>query len=121
MCFDGKENPGGYQRGAIGVVQDRGRYFGVEHSQDYVRGKRERILVAPKLSLNLDRLDSLDASPRRLKLLLLKAILVDRKTTAIQDLILDEQAGPACITQTWLDEAGGVNLTQLCPLGFLCS
>ncbi|XP_061490084.1 uncharacterized protein LOC133388035 [Rhineura floridana] len=50
-------------------------------------------------------------------MLLVNARSVNGKT-AIQDLILDEHADLACIMETWLDEAGGVNLSQLSPPGF---
>lgn len=36
-----------------------------------------------------------------------------------QDLILNEEADLTCIIGTWLDEAGVINLTQLCPPCFL--
>uniref|UniRef100_A0A803SVY0 Carboxylic ester hydrolase n=1 Tax=Anolis carolinensis TaxID=28377 RepID=A0A803SVY0_ANOCA len=49
--------------------------------------------------------------------LLINARSVNGKTAAIQDLILDWGTDLACITETWLDELGGVNLTQLCPPG----
>lgn len=59
----------------------------------------ERILVAPKLSPNLNSLVSLGDKPPGLKLLLLNARSLSGKTIAIQDLILDEQADLACITK----------------------
>lgn len=66
----------------------------------------KRVLVALKLSLDLNRLDTLGVRPRGLKGLLLKARSANGKATAMQDLILHEQAGPACISETWLAEAG---------------
>ena len=74
-------------------------------------------MIAPKLSPNLNSLDSLGGSPPGLKMLMLNIRLVEEKPAAIQDLILDERVDLACITRTWLDEAGVVNLTQLCPSG----
>ena len=42
---------------------------------------------------------------------------VQNKTALIHDVILDEGADLACITETWVGEEGGVPLSQLSPHG----
>lgn len=85
--------------------------------QQHVRRKDIRILVVPKLSTDSNSLGRLDDKTPGLKILLLNARSVKGKTT-IQDLILNEHAVLAYITETWLDESGGGNFTQLCPPEF---
>ena len=41
------------------------------------------------------------------------------KTALIHDIILDEGADLACITETWVGEESGVPLSQLCLPGYL--
>lgn len=41
-----------------------------------------------------------------------------RKKSIIQGLLLDEHADLTCITKTWLDEVGGLDLSQLYLPGF---
>ena len=50
--------------------------------------------------------------------MLMNARLVQNKTALIHDVILDEGADLACITETWVGEEGGVPLSQLCPPGY---
>ena len=91
---------------AVLIVQDTERYGGGHQLQHNEREKRERVLVAPKLFPNLNNLYSLGSRPPGLKILMLNTRLVNVET-AIQDLILDDQANLAYITETWLDKAGG--------------
>ncbi|KAF7236814.1 Extracellular calcium-sensing receptor [Varanus komodoensis] len=44
---------------------------------------------------------------------------VHNKSSLIHDLIVDEGADLACITETWEGEGGEVSLSQLCPPGYL--
>ena len=50
--------------------------------------------------------------------LLMNARSVQNKTALIHDVILDEGADLACITETWVGEEGGVPLSQLCLPGY---
>lgn len=69
-------------------------------------GRRLRTYVVP------------EGNPCDLKLLLLNAKSLNNKICLIQNLILDENADMVYITDAWLETAGGVNLSQLCPPDF---
>uniref|UniRef100_A0A803TC32 Reverse transcriptase domain-containing protein n=1 Tax=Anolis carolinensis TaxID=28377 RepID=A0A803TC32_ANOCA len=103
---------------SIEVVSGRGRY-GKGRPNHSIRPRVfGRTLIVPKRSPDVANLGSQDGGPSRLKVVLFNARSVNGKTSFIQDLILDEHVDLACITETWLDEMGGVNLTQLCPPGY---
>ncbi|KAF7246590.1 Craniofacial development protein 2 [Varanus komodoensis] len=59
--------------------------------------------------------------PSGLTVLLLNARSVHNKTSLIHDLIVDEGADLACITETWIGEGGDVALSQLRPPRASCS
>lgn len=58
-------------------------------------------------------------NPPSYEIRLLNGGFVPGKTAANQDLIVDERADVACVTETWLGKGRGVNLSRLCPLGYL--
>ena len=58
------------------------------------------------------------SQPSTLKLMLLNARSVSNKSQIIQDLILEEDADLACITETWMGGEGGVPLTLACRPGY---
>uniref|UniRef100_A0A803SN06 Reverse transcriptase domain-containing protein n=1 Tax=Anolis carolinensis TaxID=28377 RepID=A0A803SN06_ANOCA len=123
MTEEGERGHGGgwrmsTSRGApIEVIQGRGRY-GKGRPKLIRPRERKRFLVDLKRPPDMVNLDTQVGGSSGLKVVLLNARSVNGKTAIIQDLILDERADLACITETWLDEAGGVNLTQLCPPGY---
>lgn len=51
-------------------------------------------------------------------LLLLNARSVNHKAPLICDLISEEQADLACVTETWLDLEGGIPLSEVCLAEF---
>ena len=103
------------------MVTGRGRY-GVARRTCQVRGTRPRQLTAVPCSgppYTRRFVGSSISQPSGLRMLLLNARSVHNKTSLIHDLIVDEAADLACITETWVGEQGGVSLSQLCPPGYL--
>ncbi|XP_053145635.1 uncharacterized protein LOC128342394 [Hemicordylus capensis] len=93
----------------------------VGRSVGHYRGREIRNLIAvspsgcPVSSLTLG---SSANCPQSLTLLLCNARLVQNNSENIHDLILDEGADLVCITETWLEEAGGLVWSQLLPSGY---
>ena len=59
--------------------------------------------------------DNLLSQPSTLSLMLLNARSALNKVQLIRDLILDEIADLACITETWVGAEAGVALSLICP------
>lgn len=63
-------------------------------------------------------LDGRLSRPRAVGCCLVNARSVCNKATLIHDLILEEKADLACITETWMGQEGGVPFTDICPASF---
>ncbi|KAF7235047.1 Vomeronasal type-2 receptor 26 [Varanus komodoensis] len=113
--------PGEHTGTAIGVVMGNDRYSnrGLTCPR---RRRMDRWLtpISPSGSaLNQRVSGSLVNHPSGLTVLLLNARSVNNKSSLIHDMIVDEGADLACITETWVGEGGDVALSQLCPPGYL--
>ncbi|XP_061464713.1 uncharacterized protein LOC133376492 [Rhineura floridana] len=111
---------GGPKGAPISVVTGNGRYGAVSRTCQ-LRGTRPRQLVAVTCSgpPHTHRIAGSSISqPSDLQLLLFNARSINNKTSLIHDLIVDEAADLACITETWVSDLGGINLSQLCPPGY---
>ena len=94
----------------IPVIMGRGRY-GVGTVSTHVRRTMSRCLMAVHCSEtvpNPQYQGSQPSQPSTLKLVLLNARSVSNKTQLIHDLILEEDADLACITETWIGREGGL-------------
>ncbi|XP_061476577.1 uncharacterized protein LOC133381454 [Rhineura floridana] len=123
MCLGERSQSrlGRFEVAPISVVTGRGRYDAVWRTCQ-VRGTRPRQLTAVLRSgpPHTHRFVGCPISQLSdLRMLLLNARSVHNQISLIHDLIVDEAADLACITQTWVGEQGGVSLSQLCPPGYL--
>ncbi|KAF7247270.1 Netrin receptor UNC5B [Varanus komodoensis] len=85
-------------------------------SLDEVTGEKSlRIMVGVSQKVP----GSLVSCPSGLTVLLCNARSANNKSALIHDLIVDEGADLACITETWAGEGGDVALSQLCPPGYM--
>ncbi|KAF7241018.1 RNA-directed DNA polymerase from mobile element jockey [Varanus komodoensis] len=112
--------PGERTGAAIGVVLGNGRYSGGSLTCPH-RRRRDRWLTPVPTSgfAPSQRVPgSFVSRPSGLTVLLLNARSVNNKSSLIHDLIVDEGADLACITETWAG-GGDVALSQLCPPGYL--
>ncbi|KAF7243144.1 Cullin-3 [Varanus komodoensis] len=113
--------PGEHAGATIGVVLGNGRNSGGGLTCPR-RRRRDRWLtrIPPSGFAPSQRVPgSLVNRPSGLMVLLLNARSVNNKSSLIHDLIVDEGADLACITETWAGEGGDVALSQLCPPGYL--
>ena len=104
----------------ISVVTGRGRY-GVAPVPTRVRRTRDRCLKAVHCSepgATPQYRGSQISHPSTLRLVLLNARSVANKAQVIYDLILEEDADLACITETWIGGEGGPPLALICPPGY---
>ncbi|KAF7239822.1 Craniofacial development protein 2 [Varanus komodoensis] len=115
------EFPGERTGAAIGVVMGNGRNSGGGLTCPH-RRRRDRWLTpvptsgfAPSQKVP----GSLVSRPSGLTVLLFNARSANNKSALIHDLIVDEGADLACITETWAGEGGDVALSQLCPPGYM--
>ena len=104
----------------IRVITGRGRYGGGT-VPTYVRRIENKCLKAVHCSdivTNCQNRGRQPSWPSTLNLVPLNARSVSNKSQLIQDLILEEDADLACITETWMGGEGGVPLTLSCPPGY---
>ena len=104
----------------ISVIAGRGQY-GFGSIPTSVRRTMNRCLKAvpcSEMETNLQYRGSQTSQPSTLRLLLLNARSVSNKTQLIYDLILEEDADLACITETWIGGEGGPPLALICPPGY---
>ena len=104
----------------IPVIAGRGRY-GVGSVPTRVRRTMDRCLKAVHCSetvTNPKYRGSQTSRPSTLRLVLLNARSVSNKAQVIHDLILEEDADLACITETWIGGEGGPPLVLICLLGY---
>ena len=104
----------------IPVIMGRGSY-GVGAVPACVRRTMNRCLTAVHCSetvTNPHYRGSQPSQPSTLTLVLLNARSVSNKTQVIHDLILEEDADLACITETWINGEGGPPLALICPPGY---
>lgn len=69
-------------------------------------------------STHLDNPGSHSVFPFCLKMMLINARSVNKKTHLIDDLIVHEDIDQTCITETWLGSGDDANLSLHCPPGF---
>uniref|UniRef100_A0ABM5FRX5 Endophilin-A1 isoform X1 n=1 Tax=Pogona vitticeps TaxID=103695 RepID=A0ABM5FRX5_9SAUR len=104
----------------IPVITGRGRYD-VGTVPTRVRRTMNRSLTAVHCSetvTNPQYRGSQPSQPSTLTLVLLNARSVSNKPQLIHDLILEEDADLACITETWLGGEGGPPLALICLPGY---
>ena len=102
----------------ISVITGRGRY-GVGTVPTRVRRMMNRCLKAVHCSetvINSQYRGSQPSQPSTLNLVLLNARYVSNKAQVIYDLILEEDADLACITETWISGEGGPPLALILSL-----
>ncbi|XP_053148482.1 uncharacterized protein LOC128343440 [Hemicordylus capensis] len=120
MCL-GEQESGVGVGAEIPLVAGRGKYSGGSwtgcHREKWSRQLRP--VHFSSSSPNPETSGSSENTPSRIRMLLLNAKSVNAKTSLIHNLIVDERADLVCVTETWVDELGGVGLSQLCPPGFL--
>ena len=105
----------------IPVTTGRGQY-GVGSVPTRARRVTNRCLKAVRCSemeTNPQYRGSQTSLPSTLRLVLLNARSVSNKTQLIYDLILDENADLACITETWIGREGGPPSSHL-PARLCC-
>lgn len=115
--FEARGSPGEGSVAIISRIMGNGRYGDRGWAGRYRRmwvNHRQTILLSGTSPVPLT-LGALGNDSLSLKLLLLYAGSVNDKTCIVQDLIQNEDADLVCVTETWQDESGGVNLPNYSP------
>ncbi|KAF7252108.1 putative uncharacterized transposon-derived protein F52C9.6, partial [Varanus komodoensis] len=115
------EFPGERTGAAIGVVMGNGRNSSGGLTCPHRRRRDRWLTPVPTSGFAASQKvpGSLVSRPSGLTVLLFNARSANNKSALIHDLIVDEGADLACITETWVGKGGDVALSQLCPPGYM--